>query len=52
MATEVAWRAELATKGLTKVEGDDANLDIGCQPTVGEEKLFNSYKVGLGVGRT
>jgi hypothetical protein len=42
--------AELATKGLTKVEGDDANLYIGYQPSVGEEKQFNSYSTGWGYG--
>src|SRR5215472_7671104 len=42
--------AELATKGLTKVEGDDANLYIGYQPAVGEEKQFNSYSTGWGAG--
>jgi hypothetical protein len=41
---------ELATKGLTKVEGDDANLYIGYQPAVGEEKQFNSYSTGWGYG--
>src|SRR5215475_6694084 len=42
--------AELATKGLTKVDGDDANLVIGYQPAVGEEKQFNSYSTGWGAG--
>jgi len=42
--------AELATKGLTKVEGDDANLYVGYQPAVGEEKQFNSYTTGWGAG--
>jgi hypothetical protein len=42
--------AELTTKGLTKVEGDDANLYIGYQPAVGEEKQFNSYSTGWGYG--
>jgi hypothetical protein len=42
--------AELATKGLTKVEGDDASLYIGYQPAVGEEKQFNSYSTGWGYG--
>lgn len=42
--------AELATKGLTKVEGDDANLYIGYQPSVGEEKQFTSYSTGWGYG--
>jgi Domain of unknown function (DUF4136) len=38
--------AELATKGLTKVEGDDANLYVGYQAAVGQEKQFNSYSTG------
>ena len=42
--------AELATKGLTKVEGDDANLYIGYQPAVGQEKQFTSYNTGWGYG--
>jgi hypothetical protein len=42
--------AELVTKGLTKVEGDDANLYIGYQPAVGEEKQFTSYSTGWGYG--
>src|SRR5690242_4861849 len=42
--------AELATKGLTKVDSDDANLFIGYQPSVGEEKQFNSYSTGWGYG--
>ncbi len=42
--------AELATKGLTKVDGDDANLYIGYQPAIGEEKQFNSYSSGWGYG--
>jgi hypothetical protein len=45
-----AMDAELATKGLTKVDGDDANLLIGYQPAVGEEKQFNSYSTGWGYG--
>ena len=45
-----AMDAELATKGLTKVEGDDANLYIGYQPAVGEEKQLTSYSSGYGYG--
>lgn len=45
-----ALDAELATKGLTKVEGDDANLYIGYQAAVGEEKQFTSYSTGWGYG--
>jgi len=42
--------AELTTKGLTKVDGDDANVFVGYQPAVGEEKQFNSYSTGWGYG--
>jgi Domain of unknown function (DUF4136) len=42
--------AELATKGLTKVEGDDANLYIGYQPAVRQEQQVNSYSTGWGYG--
>jgi len=45
-----ALDAELATKGLSKVESEDANLFIGYQPAVGEEKQFNSYTTGWGAG--
>lgn len=42
--------AELTTKGLSKVEGDDANLYVGYQAAVGQEKQFNSYSTGWGYG--
>jgi hypothetical protein len=42
--------AELATKSLTKVEGDDATLYIGYQTAVGQEKQFTSYSTGYGYG--
>jgi hypothetical protein len=42
--------AELATKGLIKVDGDDANLYIGYQPGIGQEKQFNSYSTDWGYG--
>jgi len=45
-----AFDAELATKGLTKVDTDDANLYIGYQAAVGTEKQFNSYSTGWGYG--
>jgi Domain of unknown function (DUF4136) len=45
-----ALDAELATKGLSKVEGEEANLFIGYQAAVGEEKQFNSYSTGWGTG--
>lgn len=43
-----ALDGELASKGLSKVDGDEANLFIGYQPAVGEEKQFNSYSTGWG----
>jgi len=45
-----ALDAELATKGLTKVDSDDANLYIGYQAAVGTEKQFTSYNTGWGYG--
>jgi hypothetical protein len=42
--------AELAKKGLTKVETDDANLYIGFQTAVGQEKQFSSYSTDFGYG--
>jgi hypothetical protein len=41
---------ELAAKGLTKVDGDDANLYIGYQGGVGTEKQYTSYNTGWGYG--
>lgn len=42
--------AELATKGLAKVDGEEANLYIGYQPAIGTEKQFNSYSTDWGYG--
>jgi hypothetical protein len=42
--------SELATKGLSKVDGDDADLYIGYQAAVGEEKQFTSYSSDWGYG--
>lgn len=42
--------AQLATKGLRKVEGDNADLFIGYQAAVGEEKQFSSYSTDFGYG--
>jgi len=43
--------AQLATKGLTKVEGDAAaDLLIGYQAAIGTEKQFTSYDSGWGYG--
>lgn len=42
--------AELAAKGLTKVDGDAADLFVGYQGGVGQEKQFTSYDTGWGYG--
>lgn len=41
---------QLATKGLTKVEDDSANLYIGYQAAIGQEKQFTSYSTDWGYG--
>jgi len=41
---------QLATKGLTRVEDDSANLYIGYQAAVGQEKQFTSYNTDWGYG--
>ena len=45
-----ALQAELATKGLTKTDSDDADLYIGDQTAIGTEKQFSSYSTGWGTG--
>ena len=45
-----ALEAELATKGLTKTDSDDADLYIGYQTAIGTKKQFNSYSTGWGMG--
>jgi hypothetical protein len=42
--------AELATKGLTKVDADSADLYIGYQAAIGQEKQFTSYNTDWGYG--
>ena len=42
--------AELATKGLTKVDDDSANLYIGYQAGIGQEKQFTSFSSDWGYG--
>ena len=42
--------AELATKGMTKTEADAADLYIGYQTAIGQEKEFTSYNTGWGYG--
>jgi hypothetical protein len=38
--------AQLATKGLTKVDGDKADLYVGYQIAVDQEKQWNAYGMG------
>ena len=45
-----SFDAQLATKGLTKVEDDSANLYIGYQAAIGQEKQFTSYNTDWGYG--
>jgi len=42
--------AQLATKGLTKSDSDDADLYVGYQTALGQEKEFTSYNTGWGYG--
>ncbi len=42
--------AELSTKGLTKVDSDNADLFIAYQAGIGQEKQFSSYSTGWGYG--
>ena len=42
--------AQLSQKGLTKADGDDADLLIGYQTAIGQEKEFTSYNTGWGYG--
>jgi Domain of unknown function (DUF4136) len=47
---KTAVDAQLATKGLTKTDDDKADLYIGYQAGVGQEKQFTSYSSGWGYG--
>ena len=40
--------AELAKKGLTKTDADNADLYVGYQTAVGSEKQWNTYNTGWG----
>lgn len=42
--------AQLTTKGLSKVDSDNADLLIGYQTAVGQEKQFTSYNTDWGYG--
>lgn len=41
--------SQLATKGLTKASGDNADLFVGYQIAVDQEKQWNAYGMGGGV---
>jgi len=45
-----ALEAELATKGLTVTDSDDADLYVGYQTAISTEKQYNSYSTGWGTG--
>ena len=40
---------QLSAKGMTKTEGDDANLFVAYQIAVDKEKQWNAYGIGGGV---
>ncbi len=42
--------AELAKKGLTKIDADAADLYVGYQAGIGKETRFDSYDTGWGYG--
>jgi hypothetical protein len=42
--------SQLATKGLSKVDSDQADLYIGYQTAIGQDKQFTSYSSGWGYG--
>ena len=42
--------SQLATKGLTKTDSDNADLYIGYQTAIGQEKEFTSYNSSWGYG--
>ena len=42
--------AELAKKGLTKTDEDNADLYIGYQTAIGSEKQWNAFNTGWGYG--
>lgn len=45
-----SFDTQLVAKGLTKVEDDSANLFIGYQAGIGQEKEFSSYNTNWGYG--
>src|ERR1700712_967348 len=47
---KAALDAQLATKGLSKVEGDNADVFVAYQAAIGSEKQFTSFNSGWGYG--
>jgi len=47
---KTAVDTQLAAKGLTKTDSADADLYIGYQGAIGEEKQLNSYNTGWSTG--
>jgi hypothetical protein len=47
---KAAMDAELAKKGLTKTDSDSADLYVGYQAGVGQEKEYTSFDTGWGYG--
>jgi hypothetical protein len=47
---KAAVDAELTTKGLTRTEAETADLFIGYQAAVGQEKEYTSFDTGWGYG--
>ena len=47
---KTAIDSELAAKGLTKTDSDDADLYVGMQTAIGTEKQFTSFSSGWGMG--
>ncbi len=47
---KAAVDAELSRKGLTRATGDEADLYVGYQAAVDQEKEFTSYDTGWGYG--
>ena len=45
-----SFEAELAKKGLAKTDSDNADLFIGYQAAMSQEKQINSYNTGWGYG--
>ncbi len=47
---KAVFDTQLAGKGLTKVENDPADLYVGYQVSIGQEKEFTSYNTSWGYG--